>query len=420
MARVLHIALKDIRIWVRDISAMGILLGMPIVLIVILGGALGGAGTQARIPVAVVNLDEGYERPGVGGATGHGETTRIGEELVATFIESPRLKEVFKVQAAEKAAVVRSRVRRGDLAAALIIPADFSARVGRGEPVELEVLRDPGSKDAAGIFESVVRSLAARYSEVSIAAQTALGVARTASTGATLSPAQVGALQGGAIASSTAPTDSLVRIAETEATRGVELTALDFYGVSMTAMFLMFGAMFGAFSTIKERREQTMSRLRSTPTSAMAITGGKMLGTFALGMTQFCVLYLFTRYAFGVSWGRDTAAIFAIAAAEMLAVTGLAVVIAALARTERGAGGIGPLVIQIQALLGGAFFSIEALPEWMQPIRFSSVIGWAIEGWQTVQLDGGTLTDVLGPVGALLAFAAGLFALGAVLSGVRR
>jgi ABC-2 type transport system permease protein len=104
----------------------------------------------------------------------------------------------------------------------------------------------------------------------------------------------------------------------------------------------------------------------------------------------------------------------------MLAVTGLAVLIASLARTERGAGGLGPLVIQVQALLGGAFFAITILPQWLQPVRYASVVGWALDGWQTVQIRGGGLGDVMGPVAALLGFAAVFFAAGAVLTGRRR
>ena len=50
MRRALDIALKDLRIWIRDPSAIGILLGMPALLIVILGAALGGimSGGGAR------------------------------------------------------------------------------------------------------------------------------------------------------------------------------------------------------------------------------------------------------------------------------------------------------------------------------------------------------------------------------------
>ena len=60
MLRAFHIALKDLLVWLRDPSALGILLGMPAVLIVILGSALGGltsGGGSTRIAVGIVNLD---------------------------------------------------------------------------------------------------------------------------------------------------------------------------------------------------------------------------------------------------------------------------------------------------------------------------------------------------------------------------
>ncbi len=169
---------------------------------------------------------------------------------------------------------------------------------------------------------------------------------------------------------------------------GVKVGALDYYSLSMTAMFLMFGAMFGAFSTIAERAQQTMARMLASPAPRESIVGGKMLGIFVLGSVQFVVLYLFTKYMLNVWWGDSAPAIFAVALAEVAAVTGLATLITAIAKTERAVGGIAPLFIQIQAAIGGAFFSIEILPEWIQPIKYLSLVGWAMEGWRSVQIEG--------------------------------
>ncbi len=203
-----------------------------------------------------------------------------------------------------------------------------------------------------------------------------------------------------------------VDVVDDAATGVVHVTAIDYYGLSMVSMFLMFGAMFGAFSTIKENREQTMNRMLTTPSPRWAIVGGKMLSVFALGMAQFLVLYLFTRFVFGVEWGGNVLATFVVAAAEMLAVTGLATLIASFARSERAAGGIGPFVIQIQALIGGAFFAIAVLPEWVQPVRYFSVIGWTMEAWTAIQTRNAGLLDVIGPVAALCAMSAVLFMVG--------
>jgi ABC-type multidrug transport system permease subunit len=52
------------------------------------------------------------------------------------------------------------------------------------------------------------------------------------------------------------------------------------------------------------------------------------------------------------------------------------------------------------------------LPKWIQPIRFFSVVGFAMEGWRAVQVDGAGVAGVLVPAGALFALAAVFFGIG--------
>lgn len=137
-----------------------------------------------------------------------------------------------------------------------------------------------------------------------------------------------------------------------------------------------------------------------------------MLGVFLLGMAQFLALYVFTRYVLHVAWGDDALAILLVACGEMAAVTGLATFIASIAPTERAAGGIGPLIVQIQALAGGAFFPVTILSAWLQPIKYLSIVGWTMEGWRRVQVLGLGVSAVIGPTLALCAFAVAFYAFG--------
>lgn len=411
MARAWYIALKDLQVWTRDPTALGILLGMPIVLILILGSALGGA-MESNIKVAVVDLSRGH-------ATSAGSEKPPSDELVSAMLESKRLDDLFDIEQLPSERIARARVRDGSISAALLVPAGFDEAVANGRSVNLVVLKDPGSETAAGIWESVVNAFAAQFSAASVSVQT---VVETVQRG---NPAALamggGALVARAVEAVTAE-DALdgVTVTDTKASGVVRVTPIDYYGLSMVSMFLMFGAMFGAFSTIKENREQTMNRMLSTPTARTGVVGGKMLSVFLLGMVQFAVLYVFTRFVFGVEWGGDPLATWVVAAAEMLAVTGLATLIASFARTERAAGGIGPMVVQIQALIGGAFFAIAVLPEWVQPVRYFSVIGWAMEGWTAIQTRGAGLADVWQSVVALLMMAGVMFAFGVWRTEARR
>lgn len=400
-----HIALKDLLVWVRDPSALGILLAMPAVLILILGsafGGLGGSGSTA-IPVAIVDLSRGDTAVA-------GDDQPASDILVEALTTTDRIKDVFDITLLPTERAAREQVRSGEIAAALVIPKGFDHDVAVGTDTKIEVLKDPGSLTSADIWGGVVDALATRLSAASVSVQT---VVQTVERG---NPAALATGAGPLIAEAIEVVTSDdafdgVKVSDSEADVAAT-SALDYVGLSMVAMFLMFGAMFGAFSSIRERREQTMDRMLSTPTPRAMVVGGKMLSVFLLGMAQFAVLYTFTRFVYGVDWGDHPMATIVVGAAEMCAVTGLATLIAAFATTERAVGGIGPLVIQIQALIGGAFFPLSTLPEWIQPIRFLSVIGWTMEGWRAIQTRGAGLLEVLGPVTALLVIAAALFGVG--------
>lgn len=408
MSRLLTISLKDVKTWMRDPSALGVLLAMPVVLILILGsamGGLGGGGGGMVGQVAIVNSDTAPVAEG---------GNDVAAEIVAMLSDNEAVGEVFEIDVRTDAEEVRAEVEKGDLIAALVIPEGFNESVNNAEPVELEVLKDPGSELSANIWESIVRSVSIEMSRVSVVAQTAAQAAGTAVQEQALPPQVIEAVIGSAIASATAE-DAVnpVTIDVVESKKDVKaVTALDYYSLSMTSMFLLFGAMFGSFSFITERREQTMSRLLSTPTPRSSFVGGKMLGIMLLGLIQFGVLYVYTSTMMRVNWGESVAGTWLVASAEIAAATGLAVLIASLAKTERGAGGIGPLVIQLMALTGGAFFPLSVLPPWLQPVRYFSVVGWALVGFQKVQLEGAGPADLLVELGALLAFAVVFFGIG--------
>jgi ABC-2 type transport system permease protein len=399
------IAIKDVKTWLRDPAALGVLLGMPVILILILGSAMGGLGGGEAggggIAVAIVDLDVPVTDPAR-------QELALGREITMMLAGNEDLSALFAIEIRESADEVRTAVERGELAGALIVPENFSASVDAGDPVELEVLRDPGSDLSAGIWESVVRSVANDLSRVSVVAQTGADVAARGG----MPPEMVGAVVGRAVerAMSLEPAVS-VEVMESQR-EGRSIGPLDYYSLSMSAMFLLFGAMFGAFSFITERREQTMARLLATPTARSSFIGGKMLGIFLLGMVQFAVLYAYTSGMMRVDWGGNVTATWLVAAAELAATAGLAVLIASIARTERGAGGIGPIIIQIMALLGGAFFPLTILPDWLQPVRYISVVGWALDGFQAVQMHGAGIIEVLPNVGALFGFAVLFFGIG--------
>jgi ABC-2 type transport system permease protein len=387
-----HIGVRDLTITVRDRASVGILIAMPMILIVILSSALGNlASNIGKTPVAILNLDKGT----------------VGAQVTDGFFTDGQLKDLFLAQRMHDPAEARALVASGDLAGALVVPEDFTRRLNTGRPSKLLIYVDPGRQIAGSVFRSVAESLSTHVSAASISARTSAFYV----TGLRVpDPSFVGRVIGEAVSSATA-TGALgaVQVEQTTAAKGVELSTLSYYSGAMSVMFLMFGAMFGAFSLVRERDNWTLPRMLMTPTPRAEVLGGKMLGVFLVGATQFMVLYTFTS-VLGVKWG-DPFALGLIAVSTVLAATGLSIFIAAVAKTVRAVSGLAQMLIQFMAAIGGSFIPVTQFPAWMQPLHYVSVNGWAIDGILAVMRGSGAVA-VLPNVAALLGIAAVFFAVG--------
>jgi len=380
--RWLHIGVKDLRITVRDRAALGVLLAMPMLLIVILGSALGNlAANIEKIPVAIVDHDAG----------------RMGADVTEGFFEDEELKKLFLASRMRSEADARSAVERGDLAGALVVPEDFTRRINTGKPVKLVVFTDPGRQITGGVFRSVAEALSTHVSAASIAARTTAFYATKLPVS---DPGFIGSVIGKAVQSATASGAlDAVGFEETTAVRGKDVSMLSYYAGAMSVMFLTFGAMFGAFSLIRERDDWTLPRMLMTHATRADIVGGKAFGVLLIGLLQFAVLYGFTSML-GVAWG-DPFALALVAVPTVLASTGMAIFIASIAKTVRSVSGIAQVMIQAMAALGGSFFPVAQFPTWLQPLHYLTVNGWAIDGFLAT-MRGGTAVDILPNAGSLL------------------
>lgn len=401
MRNLFTIAAKDTRIMVRDRAALLVMLAMPLGLIFILGSALGnvGEGDSLDAEVAIVNLDSGD----------------TGERFVDGLTSAEEIDAVFNIHVRDDADKVRTEVERGDLTAALIIPKDLTDRITRGEPAPLEVLQDPGSAVSAGVWAAVVRAGVAQASAQIVAGHTlAEAFAAPPSAGpppgADASNALPGASHGSPGETQELELDA-VRVSELDVELEKEISMISFYAAAMSGMFLLFGGMFGAFSFVRERREQTLARMMSTPSSTAVIVGGKALGVMLIGVLQFLVLLAGTRLLFQVDWGSDVLAVVLVGFAEVLSAAGLAMTLAALGKTERAIGGIAPAFIMLFAALGGAMIPAEQLPSWLLPVQVLSPVYWTVESFLEL-MRGGALADVLPNIGAVTAIGVVLLGFG--------
>lgn len=394
-----HIAVKDLRIRVRDRSAFVVLLIIPLFMIVVLGTVFNWTGSSFTANIAVVDLD-------------HGD---MAQHLTQDVFKSESLKDLLVVTTVATEAEARRLVEHNETGAAVIIPAGFTEEVKAGRKASVIVLGNPEATTQAGIAHAIVESFTAEVQQRQLAASVAIDTLRR---NATLSPRQMQEVVQEVLQQVNASERRRLVSVQTTALEGIRVpSALDYYAVGMALLYLVFTANTGTEAMLEEKRQHTLQRVSVTPTSRFHIILGKLIGIFLLSGLQFAVIMAFTRFVYGVRWGSSIPAVLAMAASTVLAGAGLSTFVAALARTPEQAGSVGPAVAMVYSLLGGSMWPVYNMPGWMTSLSRLTFTRWSIEGFTHLMVYGGGLSSVLRPVTVCLVMAAAfLFVSAAIFS----
>lgn len=382
-----HIAVKDLKVRVRDKSAFVVLLIIPMVMIIILGTVFNWAGSSFTANVTVVDLD-GCD---------------IARHLTQDVFASPQLEDLLVVTTVPSEAEARTLVEQGKTGAAVIIPAGFSSDVIAGTKASIIVLGNPETATQAGVIRNVVESFTAEVQRRQLAAS--IAVQTLQQSGAVPPQRMQEAVQSVMDDVGTSHQTGAVSV-RTTTQEGLKVPrALDYYAVGMALLYLVFTANTGTEGMLEEKRQHTLSRILATPTSHVQVLLGKLVGIFAIAALQFTMIIVLTRLLYGVTWGPSVPAVIVMAVATVLAGAGLSTLIAALARTPEQAGEVGPAVALIYSLLGGSMWPVYNMPAWMNSVSRLTFTRWAIEGFTSLMVNGGGVSSILRPVGVCLAMA---------------
>ena len=94
--------------------------------------------------------------------------------------------------------------------------------------------------------------------------------------------------------------------------------------------------------------------------------------------------------------------------------TGWGMLITSLARSQAQVGSVGSALMLIFGILGGSFINLDQMPALLRSISRITPNAWGLDGFTTLAL-GGTLTNLMAPVTALLIMGAVLFGIAAVI-----
>jgi len=155
---------------------------------------------------------------------------------------------------------------------------------------------------------------------------------------------------------------------------------------SYTVMFAFFMVLTVGWMFVAERRQGTLRRLFAAPLGKTVILGGKVVPTFALSVFQGIFLLLMGRLIFGMNWGPEPFWLIPVVLCTSLAATGLALLIAAVARTESQVAILGTLLVLVLAGVSGCLMPRELMPEAMKELSRITPQAWALDAYAQLLL----------------------------------
>lgn len=374
---------KDLLLLWREPHAMVFTIGFPLLFGVFFGAIYASsANGDARAPIAIVDKDD----------------TAASARLAAGLREHRSL--VVTEAADEDAAL--TLVRRGDVAAAVVMRSGFGQRIGRigatamndddGASVSLVV--DPSRNAAVGFLEGVLAANLTVLRGERLAESFAAPNADANAVSAALDPAP------------------LIRRSEIDEREGQPLHAYELT-FAQSIVWAMIGCCAAfAVTLVRERDTGTLVRLRLAPGGALSGLLGK---AFACAATACAVALLFATLGvvgFGVTIERPLLLFVAVVCGSVC-FAGLMMLLAVVARGHASPGQLAWGVLLMLAITGGGMLPLAFMPPWLSAVSHLSPVRWAIVSveaavWRDLNWSGATPTLAL-----LTAFAIAAFGLGA-------
>jgi len=375
-----RIAVKDLKLRLRDRSAIIIGIIAPLVLAFVFNAIFGGAGDPAAgldLRFGMVDLD------------GSQVSRAFSDVLESVEAEGILTLDPYPDQAAAEAAI-----DDGDIDAFYLIDEGFGQAVITNSSPTIQVI---GNIDAP-TSTNIASSIAEQYSSGIEATQLALATTAGLS-GSQVTPELIASLQGDP--SSAAFSYALVD--ESAQTR--QLDATTYYAAGMAVFFLFFTVQYGVLGLLEEERDGTLVRLMAAPMQRATIVAGKAILSFTLGVISMGVLIGATSLDFlmGADWGAPLG-VAALVIAGILAAVGVMGLVASFARTAEGANSLGSIVAVILGMLGGAFFPLGSGDDFLSKLSYITPHAWFLRGLGELAGDA-PWTNALPSAGAMLLIA---------------
>ena len=381
MKRALIVALREVRSYLQDKADLAFSLLLPIVTFALIYGAFGGTGLF------------------------HGTASMVNEDTngvhAQRLLDSIKQQDSLTVEMLSRADAEK-KLNSSALNIVFFIPADFSAKLNMGQPVELTVMqRGNGGQDGqivASIISGVVSEMNQQFN--------AVGQVQQALAGKGIAPAQI-----------TMTTMQFLDrehqyplVGIKEVSVGTKPNTVNDFLPGIITMYVLFAISIGAAALVEERRKGTLERLLTTHLTIGELFFGKFLASVLRGFIQTFILLALSYAVFQIFTPLSFLASLLIALLFATACSAIGLLIASTVRTQDSATWIGVFFTMTMTMLGGTFFTISKGTT-LYTFSKLSVNGYANDAFKTLISNGGFST-----LGVDIAVMVGVTLVGLILS----
>ncbi|GAP36151.1 ABC transporter permease [Piscinibacter sakaiensis] len=318
LARVWAVLAKEFVQLKRDRLTFGMMIGVPLMQLLLFGYAINT--DPKHLPLAVVAADGG--------------------PLARSIVRAVENTGYFRVVALPAEGAAERLLARGEVQFVLVIPADFSTRLLRGEQPALAVYADATDPSASGSALAALSSLP----------QFAL----------------THDLRGPLAALAQPPAAFEVRVHRRYNPEG--LTSVNVVPGLMGVILTMTLVMMTSMAMTRERERGTLENLLATPVRPLEVMAGKILPYLLIGWVQVVIVYAAARLLFAVPMVGSTALLAAAMLLFMLATLTVGFLFSTAARSQMQSMQMTMFYFLPNMLLSGFMFPFRGMPRWAQAL----------------------------------------------------
>ena len=386
--KLLTIAFKDMTRSFRSTFAIAFMVGVPLLMtgmFYLMFGGTGAGKPSFTVPVTTVtvaDLDQGGSGfVAVKSQLPAGTQGNTMGQVLVSILQRDSFAKIIQVNLVDTAAAARAAVDTQKAGAAIIIPADFSAKFSDiSGTTSIELYKDPTLSIGPGIVQSALSQIMDSFSGAKIAVNTV--VSQTGQADPALINQIMQQYQGSDEQSG--PAAELLNVQDVAVPNKQANAVATIIGPIMgwlTIFYAFFTGASTAQSILHEDEEGTLPRLFTTPTPHSTVLGGKFLAVGLTILVQMVVLFTLGRLIFGIAWG-SLLSLTLVIAGTILAAAGFGIFLNSLLKSTKQSGLIFGGLLTVLGMLGGLPVMVpgSGVNSILAKVGLFEPIGWSMRG----------------------------------------